>query len=391
MAEIPHFEHNGITIERSEAPPPMGLPGPNVVGWVVTAPDKDESIPFNKPIPISNLADVSKLDPEGKDRGTGWRAVYETLRRTKVLQYVVVVPEAENVEDTFNNVLGGYDAETGQRTGIAALSECDIKPTIIAAPGFSHKKTIIDALVVVAKKIRCRVVADGPSLGEKAAINLSKELGGEGAGYERVYLVDVMPMVYSKAAKDLVFVPPSTMAVGAMAAVAQWESPGNQGVYIEGLKRTVEYSIADKTTEGSRLNKFGVSYFTRLDQGGYILVGNRSVTGEFIPHVGLEDEIARRITAVSQRTMSKNLTRVFMEQEINKLNNFLKRLVAEGILPGGGVYLDPVRNNVDSYKNGTWYIVFAFGRYSPNEHMVMKLNADDKYIEEFLGDVIDGR
>lgn len=388
MPVIDQFEHNGISIETHEPPPPMGPPGDNVVAWVVTAPDKHADVAFSVPFRVANTADAQYLDSTGNELGTGWHAASETLKKTSVPQYFIVVPEGADDAATMANIIGGIDPTTGRRTGIAALTECTERPTLIGAPGFSQNKAVIDALASMAKRLKCRAVIDGPSGSTQDAIDLSGLLGGEGTGHDRVYMVDPMPAIYSRKAQGNIYVPPSTIAMGAVAAVKPWESPGNQGVLIQDVARVIDYNILDKSTEGDLLNRNGVSYFARTSMGGFSLIGNRTVTGKFISFVGLEDAIARKLEAASQRAMSKQLTKSFMEQEIKKINLFMQDLVAAEIIPSGEVYLHPTLNTVERYKNGSWYIVIDYGRYSPNEHMIFHLNAVDRIVEEFIEEVL---
>ena len=382
------FEHNGISIITSEPPPPMGPPGEDVVAWVVTAPDKHADVNFSMPFRVANNTLAAMLDTTGNELGTGWHAATETLKKTQVTQYFIVMPEGADDNETMNNILGGVDAATGRKTGIAALAECPERPTIIAAPGFSANKPVADALAVMGKKLMCRAVIDGPSGGTQTMIDFSAQFGGEGTGHERLYVAVENPMIYSKAAGADIYVPPSIHAVGAMASRKQWESPGNAGVLINDVSRTIDYNILDKTTEGDLLNKHGLSFYARTTMGGFSLIGNRSITGKFISFVGLEDTIARKLEAASQRAMSKNLTMSFMEQEVKKINLFMQDLVAAEIIPGGEVYLHPELNTVERYKNGSWYIVVDYGRFSPNEHMIFHLNAVDRIVEEFLEEVL---
>ncbi|MCH9691006.1 MAG: phage tail protein [Gammaproteobacteria bacterium] len=403
MPKIEQFVHNGITIEAREGPPSMGPPGENVVAWVVTAPDKHDSVALNVPFRVADPADAALLDVTGDERGTGWHAATETLKNAEVPQYFIVVPEAEeappgeggsagakgiDLAKTMANIIGGVDAATGRRTGIAALPDCGERPTLIAAPGFSHNKEVITPLAVMGRRLRCRVVVDGPSGSTQDAIALSEELGGEDTGYERVYMVDPMPAIYSRKAEGEIYVPPSTVAMGAIAAVKPWESPGNQGVLIQDVARVIDYNILDRGTDGDLLNSHGVSYFARTSMGGFSLIGNRTVMGKFISFVGLEDAIARKIEAASQRAMAKQLTKNFMEQEIKKVDLFMQNLVAAETIPGGRVYLHPDLNTAEHYKNGSWYIVVDYGRYSPNEHMIFHLNAADGIVEDFIEGVL---
>lgn len=381
------FEHNGLTIESTEAPPSMGAIGPNVVAYVVTAPNKADDIGYSMPFRCANFTDAAQLDVTGDELGTGYHAAYHTLRKTQVAIYFIVVPEGVNEADTTANIVGGVDAD-GVRTGIEALTGMTERPTIIAAPGYSHKKSVIDALTVMGRRLGARVVVDGPSEGKQAAIDLSNQLGGNDSGHERVMMVDTDPLVYSRAAKGDIYIPPSIIGTAALASVEQWESPGNQGVLINGTSRVVDYNILDKSTEGNLLNKYGISYFARTSLGGFSLIGNRTVTGNFISHIGLADAMARKIELSAQRAMAENLTKAFMEQEVRKLHLWGQTLVASEVIPGCNVYLHPERNTIETYKNGTWFIVMDYGRYSPNEHMIIQLNASDGITEAWLEEVL---
>lgn len=388
MPEITNFDHNGISIETNRPPEPMGPLGPNVVGLVVTAPDRDDSVPLNVPYRIASQGQAQLLDKTGDELGTGWRAVSEILKKASVPIYVVVVEEGELPEETTAAVIGGVDPVSGQPLGLSALAGCAEVPTIIGAPGFSDEKPVADAMATLARRLMCRFVADCPDLPVSEITDYSETLGGEGTGYRRCYLAYQMCEVYSRAALGNVFVAPSVHAIGCLAAVKPWESPGNQGVLIQGVSRHVNYNILDKTTDGDLLNRFGISYYARTSLGGFSLIGNRVVTGEFVSHVGLEDAIARKLVKSSQKAMANNLTKSFMEQEVRKVDAFIQDQVAAEIIPGGRVYLHPDLNTVEQYKNGSWYIVIEYGRYSPNEHMIFHINAVDSIVEEFLEEVL---
>lgn len=386
MAEVTNFEHNGVSILATESPEAMGGIGDNVIGLVGTAPNKAASVPLNSPFRISNFTAAALLDATGEEAGSLYHTVQQILKKVSVPIYVIVVEEGALPEDTMNNVLGGVDPLSGQKLGIAALPTCMEVPTIIGAPGLSEKQAVHSELVAMGKKIRARVVIDGLDATVEDQVANSETIGGE--DYERCLMVHNMPAVYSKAAKDNVFLPPSSLAIAALASVKQWESPGNQVTFAADVSRTVEYNILDKATDGDLLNRYGVCYYARTTLGGFSLIGNRSITGKFISYVGLEDAIARKLVGAAQKVMSKNLTVSFMEQEVKRVDDWLQTLVADETIPGGRVFLHPELNSVEKYKNGTWFICIDYGRYAPNEHMVYQLNASDAIIEQFLGGVL---
>ena len=388
MAEVTNFEHNGVSVETTESPEAMGGLGDNVVGLVGTAPNADMSVPRNAPFRINSYTLAALLDPTGAEAGTLYQVVHQILKVVKVPIYVVVVEAGALEADTLNNVIGGIDLESGQKTGLQALTTCQELPTIIGAPGFSDAQAVHSELASLGKRIRARFVFDGLDVPVSGQVTNSEGIGGAALGYDRGYMVHQMPAVYSKAAKANVFLPPSSLAIAALAAVKQWESPGNQVTYAADVSRVVEYNILDKSTEGDLLNRYGVSYYARTTLGGFSLIGNRTITGKFISYVGLEDAITLKLVKAAQKVMAKNLTKSFMEQEVKRIDDWLQTLVADETIPGGKVYLHPELNSVEKYKNGTWYLCIDYGRYAPNEHMIYQLNASDAIIEEFLEDVL---
>lgn len=388
MSEVTQFEHNGVTFNVTESPAPLGALGENVIGLVGTAPNAGLGIPVNSPFRINTDGLATLLDPTGAESGTLYLVVKNILKVVKCPIYVVVVDKGATAAETVNNVIGGTDAESGQIQGIPALATCPEVPTIIGAPGFSADQSVHSELASLAKRIFCRAVCDGKDVTVAAQVLNSQAIGGAELGYDRCYFVHQMPSVYSKAAKGNVFLPPSSLAIAALASVKPWESPGNQVTYAADVSRIVEYNILDKSTDGDLLNRYGFGYYARTSLGGFTLIGNRTVTGKFISYVGLEDAIARKLMAAAQLVMSRNLTYSFMKQEVEKIDAWLQTLVADETIPGGSVYLDPDLNSVENYKNGTWFLVIDYGRYAPNEHMVYKLNASDSIIEEFLQEVM---
>lgn len=387
MPLIPDFEHNGISINHNEPLPPLGPPGHNVIGIVGTAPDLAAGYQLNTAIRIAGPQDHKIIDSTGDELGSLIQTLKKTHEKTAVPIWVVVVEAGADVAATKANIIG---SASPARTGIHVLSECLERPNIIGAPGYSSAKEVIDALAVMGKRLRARVVVDGPATTTAAAVALSDSLGGENTGHDRVLIVDPAVSIYSRAEKGYITVPGSVVALGALAAVKQWESWQNQGVLIGGTSRAIEYNIEDKTTEADLLNKNGVTAICHTSMGGYSIIGNRTVTGRFVSHVGLEDVIARKLSETSQPYAGKNLTEGFINQVLRRLNNFLQDLRREGALIDAKVSLHPTLNSVGNYTAGKWFVQMSYGRYSPAEHTVFELSPDNDIIESFLEGLING-
>ena len=303
--------------------------------------------------------------------------------------YVIIVPEGADADATTAKVIGGVNAKTGQRTGISALADVPETLTHIAACGF-QSKAVADTLAAIGKRLFAIPVGDGPNTNDNAAITYSGTLGGADTGYDSFYLCDPQVSVYSQAAKGNVYFSAAAIALSCFARVKLWESPakGGMGGLIQGTARAIDYNTMDKATNGNLLNKNGISYFARTSLGGFSLIGNRSVTGRFISQVGLELAVIRKLASTAQRAMGRNLTKTFMEQEITKLNVWLRSLQADETLIGAEVYLHPTLNNVDNYRNGEWHIAIKYAGYSPNEHMVYHLIEDTGIVQSYLEEVL---
>ncbi|MCS2168023.1 hypothetical protein [Scandinavium manionii] len=290
---------------------------------------------------------------------------------------------------TVANIIGGVDAATGRITGMQALKNTQESLTHISAPGFCQKP-VSDALAALGAKIYAIPVGDGPSTNDQDAIALSESMAVAGTGYDQFYLVDPMVKVWSQAEADYVYGSPSAQALACFARVKPWESPGKgrMGVNIEGLQRHIDYNLLDKTTNGDLLNRYGVSYFARTSRGGYSLIGNRTVSGRFVSQVGLEHTIIRKLLATTEEGMAENLTKTFMDQRVNLINDFLSGLQMEEALIGARVYLHPTLNTTDKYRSGEWHIAIQYAGYSPNEHVVYHLSEDTGIVESFLESVL---
>lgn len=388
MAEIAQFVHNGMSIEKQYAPPPMGPLGKIIIGLTGTAPNADPSLAKNTPHRVAKMSDLAKFDMTGTEEGTLWRSGYEILRLVSVTIYMVIVEEGADIAATQSNIIGTVVPETGQRTGLKALADCMEIPTHIGCPGFGAKP-VADELATIGKRLFAIPVGEGPNTNDIDAVAFSKSVGGAGTGYEAFYCVDPYVSVYSQAAEGNVAFSAVAVALSCFARVSAWESPAsNGGALIQGTARSIDYNIMDKSTNGSLLNKHGISYFAHTSMGGFSLIGNRCIMGRFVSQVGLEHAIIRKLSKTSQPDMAKNLTKNMMEQKVRQLNVWLLSLQADETIMGAEVYLHPTLNNVANYKNGEWHIAIKYHGYAPNEHMVYHLIEDQGIVESFLEGVL---
>ncbi|MEZ8095775.1 phage tail protein [Photobacterium swingsii] len=388
LAPIQDFELNGAEVNTIEPQPSMGPLASHVVHLIGTAPDKHAGMANSEPVRLWDYAHaMMMLDTIGKRQGSLPNVVRYLFEYVTTSVYVTIEPEGVDAAKTEANIIGGVDSTTGAITGLETVKACPETPTIISAPGF-NSKAVGQKLAAIGRDVRCRPVLDGPNTNDMAAAEFAAEFGAEGTGEDKLSIID--PWFTVKYDGVQILLPASIALVAAMAAVEGYESPQNQGVRCEETARNVSYKINDKTTQANFLNKHGVCTIARTRMGGYAIIGNRTNTGRYIGHVGLEDLLARKLEETSQPLMGKLLTEEFMKQVVEKLSNWGQSLVADGVIPVFRAYLHASKNNLENYKSGRWFLCIDYGRYSPNEHMVYELSVDDGLIKAWLENVVNG-
>ncbi|MDW6016779.1 phage tail protein [Vibrio plantisponsor] len=388
LVPIEDFELNGVTVDTIEPLPSMGPLASHVIHLTGTATNKNDGLPYNEPTRLYKISDAMlMLDTTGDRAGTLPYVVRYLMEFVKCVVYVTVVEEGLDAAATEANVVGGTDVDTGAVTGLQTIKACPETPTIVAAPGFSSKP-VGQSLALIGRDIRCRPVLDGPNTNDMAAAEFAGEFGAEGTGEDKLAIID--PWFLKTYDGVQLLMPASIALVAAMASVEGYESPQNIGVSCDETSRNVSYKINDSTTQANFLNKYGVVTIARTRMGGYSIIGNRTNTGRFISHVGLEDLMARKLEETSQPLMGKQLTEDFMNQVIDRLTNWGQNLVAQGVIPVFKAFLHPSKNNLENYTSGRWYLCVNYGRYSPNEHMVYEMSVDNGLIEAWLEEVVNG-
>ncbi|MDD9157008.1 phage tail protein [Aliivibrio sp. S4TY2] len=388
MIPIQDFELNGAEVIAIEPLPSMGPLAQHVVCLVGTAPNKHAGIAYNEPVRLFDYPQAKMmLDTTNTSEGTLPLLARYLLGYVRAVFYVIVVEEGVDKPATETNIIGGVDANTGATSGLFSIKGCPETPTLIGAPGF-NSIPFVQKLCTVARDIHCRPIVDGPNTNDTEAAEFAGEFGAEGTGQDKLSIIDPW---FIKTYDGLPTVLPASIAlISAMAAVEGYESPQNQGVLCDEPCRLVTYKIGDKTTQANFLNKHGVTTMAKTRMGGVSIIGNRTNTGRFMAHVGLEDLMVRKLEETSQPYMGKLLTEEFMDSVVERLSNWGQSLVADGVIPVFRAYLHPSKNNLENYNSGRWFLCVDYGRYSPNEHMVYEMSVDNGLIEQWLEEVVNG-
>lgn len=374
-----NFKQNGIEFNTITAAMGIGAPSNHVVCLVSTAPDADASVyPYGVPVLVGNDAAIAKLD--GTNAGTGFliHAIQKIKQVADCRIYVIRVEQGAGADDaaklaaTLPKVIGGIDSSTGQKTGIAAIANCKEKPTIVAAPGFSHNLGVAQALSTMAKKVLAVPVLNIGS-GLVATVTAAGDaLGSADVGMDAA-IAAIGNVTYSSQF-GVITMPADIVTTALYASLEVYENPGHRGVAITAIDHQYEYSFTEAGSEGNLLNKHGLCYFATTSAGGFSLIGNRTVTGRFTSDVGLQLEINRKLVASLEQSQGKRLTPTFINQKLLVINNWLESLnKAEIVAPNSRCYLHPTKNDESSMTQGRWYIVVEYDGYPVNENPVIEL------------------
>ena len=261
------------------------------------------------------------------------------------------------------------------------------KPRILVAPGYTEHVTratpadpptaapVTTGLVATAERIRAVIVADGPNTTQADAIAYRKLLSSR-----RVYVVD--PGVkLADGAGGTTDAPASARIAGLIVRNDRergyWSSPSNRQVLgISGTSRAVDFTLGDASSSANLLNDAEVSTIIRSPLGGYRLWGNRTASADakwaFLPVVRTADVINESLLRAHLWAVDRNLTKTYVEDVVESVNDFLRRLQAQGAILSGRCWADPARNTDAERDAGRVYFDFEFDPPSPAERITFR-------------------
>lgn len=351
----------------------------------------DDVFPLNTPVLVpGDAAMAAKLGTAG----TLPAALDGIFDQTGAV--VVVVRVAVGVDDaaTVTNVIGGVNVTTGAYEGVHAFlgseSANGFCPRILCAPGFTGDRTttanaVVAELVGIAERLRAVVIADGPNTTDAAAITYRGDWGSK-----RVYVVDPAVKIRNSLG-ELVDQPASARVAGLIAKIDNdrgfWWSPSNQVINgIVGTGRDVDFTLGDANSRANLLNEQEVATIIRQD--GYRLWGNRTCSDDpkfaFLSVVRTADMINDSILRAHLWAVDRNITRTYLEDVTQGVNDYLDRLKAQGAILGGRCFPSPGLNTPANIADGKVFFDFEFTPPYPAEHVTFRSKLVTDYIEEIL-------
>lgn len=309
---------------------------------------------------------------------------------------VIVVRVAVGVDDvaTVTNVIGGVNVTTGGYEGVHAFlgseSTNGFCPRILCAPGFTSARTstanpVVAEMVGIAERLRAVVIADGPNTTDAAAITYRGDWGSK-----RVYIVDPAVQIRN-ALGEIVDEPASARVAGLVAKIDNdrgfWWSPSNQVINgIVGTGRKIDFTLGDANSRANLLNEQEVA--TVIRQDGFLLWGNRTCSNDpkfaFLNVVRTADILNDSILRAHMWAVDRGITRTYLEDVAQGVNDYIARLVAQGAILGGRCFPSVGLNTPANIADGKVFFDVEFTPTYVAEHITFRSKLVNDFIETIL-------
>lgn len=353
----------------------------------------DEAFPLDKP---TLVAGDQRLAAKLGKSGTLPQAMLDIFAQTGAVVVVVRVAEGNDDAATLANVIGGIDTNTGAYSGCWAFlgseSVNGFCPRILVAPGFTSAfgdgdtaNPVVAELQGIANRLRAIVVKDGPSTTDADAVKDRQFWGSK-----RVYIVDPAVKIFNDNG-EAVLNPNSACVAGLIARIDAergfWWSPSNQEIYgIVGTERPIDFKLGDSSSAANLLNEQEVATIIRAE--GFRLWGNRTCSSDpqwaFLSVVRTADMINESILRAHMWAVDRPITKTYLEDVVQGVNNYIQTLVARGAIINGRCWADPDLNTPSEISQGKVYFSFDFCPTYPAEHITFNSMINNGYLEEIV-------
>lgn len=252
--------------------------------------------------------------------------------------------------------------------------------TFIATVGIVANAVVAE-LLGPAGSLRAIIVADGPDTTDADAIAYAGDFGSK-----RVFLVDPK-VTKTDSSGNNVTAYNSPVVAGLIAQVDNslgfWWSPSNQTLNgVTGTSRPIDFTLGDTTCRANLLNASNVA--TIIRQNGFRLWGNRTLSSDpkwkFLCVVRTADIIADSLMAAHLWAVDRGITKNYVSDVTEGVNDFLRNLKAKGAILGGTCWADADLNTADQIANGDIAFDFDFTPAYPAERVTFRSHLVNDYI-----------
>ena len=167
--------------------------------------------------------------------------------------------------------------------------------------------------------------------------------------------------------------------------VGFWRSISNyESLPITGTSRPIDYAAGDAACEADILNGFHV--MTIIREGGYRFWGNfttETVDSKwfFYTVVRIADMVNESILANHLWAVDRNISATYIEEVLAGVNEYLRRLAAQGAIYGGSCWADAELNTAESIAAGNIYFDFDFTPMATANKVTFRSHLVNDYIE----------
>lgn len=397
------FLHGVEVIEIDDGSRPIKTVKSSVIGLVGTAPKG----PINTPILILGSRKQA-VELFGNDQSFTIPAALDAIfDQAGAMVVVINVADSANPNHLTNGMLdptkialsdivGGIDGVTGEYKGaqalLAANTEVHVTPRILIAPGFTHDtpnntaNPVVSELLGIAESLRAVIIADCPNTNETNAINYAGDFGSA-----RVYAVYPWVKVYDTETNSIKEEPASARIAGLIVKSDNergfWWSPSNLVINgIVGISKPIDFVLGDPNSKANFLNENNIA--TIIQESGFRLWGNRSLSADpkwtFLQARRTADMINDSLLKTHLWAVDRNITKTYIEDVLEGVNNYLRYLKNIGAIIGGTAFADPELNTPDQIAQGKVTFEFDFTPPYPAEHIIFRSKMVDDYLSEIV-------
>ena len=378
------FLHGVEIIEIDDGARPIQTVKSSVIGLVGTAPKGPVNIPT---LILGSRSEAVKIFGDNQSYSIP-KALDGIFDQTGAMVVVINVADPDNpahktsgvldpTKITLGDIVGGVDSETGKYKGVSALlassSEVGVQPRILIAPGFTHQtpldedeepvaNPVVAELLGIAESLRAVIIADCPNTNETDAVHYREDWGSA-----RIYPVYPWVKVLDTTDNSIVSEPSSARVAGLIAKSDNdrgfWWSPSNMVINgIVGISKPIDFALGDTNSKANFLNEHGIA--TIIQQDGFRLWGNRTTSADtkwlFLQTRRTADMINDSLLKAHMWAVDRNITKTYIEDVLEGINNYLRHLKSIGAIIGGVAFANPELNTPDQIALGKVSFDFDF-------------------------------
>lgn len=400
------FLHGVEVIELNDGARPIQTVKSSVIGLVGTAPQG----PVNTPTLIlgsrAKAVEIFGANDDANKDYTIPKALDGIFDQAGAMVVVINVADPSNpahlttgsldpANITSADVVGGVDGTTGGYKGVHALlasnSDLGATPRILIAPGFTHDmpsgnaNPVVSELLGIAENLRAVIIADLPNTNDTDAIDYVGDFGSA-----RVY--PIYPWVKVLDSLGAIIEEPASARVAGLIVKSDnergfWWSPSNLVINgIVGISKPIDFVLGDVNSKANYLNENNIA--TIIQESGFRLWGNRTLSADpkwaFLQARRTADMINDSLLKAHLWAIDRNITKTYIEDVLEGVNNYLRHLKSIGAIIGGTAFADPELNTPDQIAQGKVSFDFDFTPPYPAEHITFRSKMTDDYLSEIV-------